>query len=172
MVEPNKQWTPCHKRVPAVVIECMKRLILSPFLRRLRAGDVCRQVVDVIPFDTKSPASSQLIGRKSDRQSDAAERSTVSGTIFAHRPTSKAGELRANVSLVRRRNACCDLFFLAGDDWPEPICGSAESRCHRHQHRPRPAKGGSCTKRASSFRAQRSSLSIVTLRQSTTTYVV
>jgi hypothetical protein len=39
-VEPNKHWGPCHKRVPAVVIECAEAAILAAFLRHLRAGFV------------------------------------------------------------------------------------------------------------------------------------
>jgi hypothetical protein len=39
-VEPNKNWGPCHKRVPAVVIECAEAAILAAFLRHLRAGFV------------------------------------------------------------------------------------------------------------------------------------
>jgi hypothetical protein len=40
VVEPNKQWVPCHKRIPAVVIECLEAAILATFLRHLRAGFV------------------------------------------------------------------------------------------------------------------------------------
>jgi len=40
VVEPNKHWGPCHKRVPAVVIECVEAAILAAFLRHLRAGFV------------------------------------------------------------------------------------------------------------------------------------
>src|SRR6266404_3199778 len=34
VVEPNKHWRPCHKRVPAVVIECLDAAILAAFLRQ------------------------------------------------------------------------------------------------------------------------------------------
>jgi thiamine transporter ThiT len=40
VVEPNKHWGPRHKRVPAVVIECVEVAILAAFLRHLRAGFV------------------------------------------------------------------------------------------------------------------------------------
>jgi hypothetical protein len=36
----EKHWGPCHKRVPAVVIECVEAAILATFLRHLRAGFV------------------------------------------------------------------------------------------------------------------------------------
>ena len=53
VVEPNKHWGPCHKRVPAVVIECVEAAILAAFLKHLCAL-FSRQVVDVIRFETKS----------------------------------------------------------------------------------------------------------------------
>src|ERR1700732_983731 len=31
-VEPNKHWGPCHKRVPAVIIECAEAALLPGFL--------------------------------------------------------------------------------------------------------------------------------------------
>ncbi len=36
----NEHWAPCHKRVPAVVVECIEAVILAPFLKHLRAGVV------------------------------------------------------------------------------------------------------------------------------------
>jgi tetrahydromethanopterin S-methyltransferase subunit D len=39
-VEPNKHWGPCHKRVPAVVIERVEAAILAAFLSHLHAGFV------------------------------------------------------------------------------------------------------------------------------------
>jgi hypothetical protein len=38
VLEPDKHSVPCHKRVPAVVIECVEAAILAAFLRHLRAG--------------------------------------------------------------------------------------------------------------------------------------
>jgi hypothetical protein len=40
LLEPDKHSVPCHKRVPAVVIECVEAAILAAFLRLLRAGFV------------------------------------------------------------------------------------------------------------------------------------
>jgi hypothetical protein len=37
----TKRWGPCHKRVPAVVTECVEAAILAAFVRHLRAGFVC-----------------------------------------------------------------------------------------------------------------------------------
>jgi hypothetical protein len=48
VVEPNEHWAPCHKRVPAVAIECIEAAILASILKHLRAGVVFRQVVDLI----------------------------------------------------------------------------------------------------------------------------
>jgi hypothetical protein len=39
-LEPDKHSVPCHKRVPAVVIESVESAILAAFLRHLRAGFV------------------------------------------------------------------------------------------------------------------------------------
>jgi hypothetical protein len=40
VLEPDKHSVPCHKRVPAVVIECVEAAILAAFLRQFRAGFV------------------------------------------------------------------------------------------------------------------------------------
>ena len=40
VLEPDKHSVPCHKRVPAVVIESVESAILAAFLRHLRAGFV------------------------------------------------------------------------------------------------------------------------------------
>jgi imidazolonepropionase-like amidohydrolase len=45
--------------------------------------------------------------------------------------------LGLDVSLVQWKDACHDPASVAGDDRLEPICGSAESPCHRRRHRPR-----------------------------------
>jgi len=40
LLEPDKHSVPCHKRVLAVVIECVEAAILAAFLRHLHAGFV------------------------------------------------------------------------------------------------------------------------------------
>ncbi len=59
VVEANKQWGPCHKRVPAVVIECVEAAILAAFLRHLRAGLL--QWSQIILTDLPSGFSLSLI---------------------------------------------------------------------------------------------------------------
>ena len=47
-IDPDIPSSGDHKRVPAVVIECVEAAILAAFLRHLRAGFVFSQAVDVI----------------------------------------------------------------------------------------------------------------------------
>jgi hypothetical protein len=67
VAESNKHWGPCHKPVPAVVVECVQAAILAAFLRHLGAGFVR------VPGDRQEPGVNPASITRNLRRGDVSD---------------------------------------------------------------------------------------------------